>query len=43
MSVRVQAEDFSLQREYDEVLAEAGDAGAVAKVKRQAGTDHARS
>ena len=29
MSVRVQAEDFSLQREYDEVLAEAGDAGAV--------------
>ena len=29
MSVRVQVEDFSLQREYDEVLAEASDAGAV--------------
>ena len=29
MTVRVQVEDFLLQREYDEVLAEAGDAGAV--------------
>ena len=29
MTVRVQVEDFSLQREYEEVLAEAGDAGAV--------------
>lgn len=29
MTVRVQVEDFLLQREYDEVLAEAGDAGGV--------------
>jgi molybdopterin synthase catalytic subunit len=29
VSVRVQTEDFCVQREYDEVVSEAGDAGAV--------------